>query len=216
MMKPVRVLLADDHAIVRDGLRAILEEKGLCTIVAQAADGIEALEMVEQMPVDLAIVDISMPRLNGLEVVRRLAKSKPEVRILVLTHHHEPEYVLPLVRAGAHGYLVKDTPGEELRRAVECVAEGGSVFGPEAATALARAQRQPAGQAPDDPYQSLTAREREVMHLVCEGSSTKEVARTLGIGVKTAENHRSRVLDKLDLRNTAELVRYAARRGLID
>lgn len=215
-MKPIRVLLADDHAIVRDGLKAILEEEGLCMVVAQASDGIEAIEKAQETPVDLAIIDVSMPRLGGLEVVRRLSESLPEVRTLVLTHHHEPEYVLPLVRAGAHGYLVKDTPGEELRRAVECVAGGGNVFGPQAAAALARAQRQPPDRAVDDPYQSLTAREREVMHLVCEGSSTKEVARTLGIGVKTAENHRSRVLDKLDLGNTAELVRYAARRGLID
>lgn len=215
-MKPIRVLLADDHTIVRDGLKVILEEEGLCMIVAEASDGIEAVEKAGKTPVDLAIVDLSMPRLNGLEVVRRLAASLPQLRILVLTHHSEPEYVLPLVRAGAHGYLVKDTPGEELRRAAECVAAGGSVFGPQAAAALARAQRQPSDRAVDDPYQSLTTREREVMHLVCEGSSTKEVARTLGIGVKTAENHRSRVLDKLDLKNTAELVRYAARRGLID
>ncbi|NEZ04826.1 response regulator transcription factor [Wenzhouxiangella sp. XN201] len=215
-MKPIRIFLADDHTIVRDGLKALLEQDDLCRVIAQAGDGMEAIAKAQELPLDLAIVDLSMPRLNGLEVVRRLAESLPELRILVLTHHHEPEYVLPLVRAGAHGYLVKDTPGEELRRAVECVASGGSVFGPQAAAALARAQREPRDQAIEDPYQSLTAREREVMHLVCEGKSTKEVARTLGIGVKTAENHRGRVLDKLDVRNTAELVRYAARRGLID
>lgn len=215
-MKPIRVLLADDHAIVRDGVKAMLEDGGLCTVVAEAGDGIEAIERAQELPLDLAIIDLSMPRLNGLEVVRRLAESVPHLRLLVLTHHHEPEYVLPLVRAGAHGYLVKDTPGEELRRAVECLAGGGTVFGPQASAALARAHRQPAERMADDPYQTLTAREREVMHLVCEGSSTKEVARTLGIGVKTAENHRSRLLDKLDVKNTAQLVRYAARRGLID
>ena len=215
-MKPIRVLLADDHAIVRDGLKAILETDDLCTVVAEAADGAEAIERAEKTPLDLAIVDLSMPRLNGLEVVRRLAETQPRLPILMLTHHHEPEYVLPLVRAGARGYLVKDTPGAELRKVVECIAGGGSLFGPEAAAALARAQREPNEREVDDPYETLTAREREVMQLVCEGSSTKEVARTLGIGVKTAENHRSRVLQKLQTRNTAELVRYAARRGLID
>lgn len=215
-MKPIRVLLADDHTIVRDGLKALLEQDELCQVIAQAGDGVEAIARAQELPPDLAIVDLSMPRLNGLEVVRRLSESLPQIRILVLTHHHESEYVLPLVRAGAHGYLIKDTPADELRRAVECVASGGSVFGPQAAAALARSQREPRAQEADDPYQTLTAREREVMHLVCEGASTKEVARTLGIGVKTAENHRGRVLDKLELKNTAELVRYAARRGLVD
>jgi two-component system, NarL family, response regulator NreC len=214
-MKPIRVLVADDHTIVRDGLVRLLEEGGLCQVVATAADGIEALELIAEHQPQVAVVDLSMPRLNGLEVVRRAGEQWPGVACLVLTHHAEEEYVLPLVQAGARGYLVKDTPAAELRRAVELLAAGQAWFGPQAAQALAASQQRPPGQS-SDPYGNLTAREREVMHLVCEGKSTKEVARMLDIGVKTAENHRSRVLDKLGLSNTAELVRYAARRGLLN
>lgn len=215
-MKPVRVLLADDHAIVREGLVALLEAEGHCEVIAQAADGVEAVEKAHKFQPRVAIIDLSMPRLNGLEVVRRISQELPETRILVLTHHDEQEYILPLIRAGAHGYLVKDTAGAELRKAVTAMADGHSFFGPQAAGVLAEAQRRPPDQQFDDPYGRLTPREREVMHLVCDGKSTKEVARVLDIGVKTAENHRSRILDKLGLSNTAELVRYAARRGLIE
>ena len=215
-MSPIRILLADDHAIVRDGLVALLEADDSYQVIAQAADGIEAVEKALECRPRVAVIDLSMPRLNGLEVVRRIHQALPETRILVLTHHDEQEYVLPLVRAGAHGYLVKDAAGEELRKAVSALVAGQSYFGPQAASALAEAQRRPPGEQDEDPYGRLTPREREVMHLVCEGMSTKEVARTLDIGVKTAENHRSRILEKLGLSNTAELVRYAARRGLID
>jgi two-component system, NarL family, response regulator NreC len=214
-MKPIRVVVADDHTIVRDGLVRLLEEDQLCQVVATAADGMEALAQIETHLPQVAIIDLSMPRLNGLEVVRRVCEKHREVACLVLTHHAEEEYVVPLVQAGARGYLVKDTPAAELRRAVQLLASGQAWFGPQAAQALAASQQRPPGQA-SDPYANLTPREREVMHLVCEGKSTKEVARLLEIGVKTAENHRSRILDKLGLSNTAELVRYAARRGLLD
>lgn len=214
-MKPVRVLLADDHTVVREGLVALLQADGRCEIVAQAGDGIEAVEKAEACRPDVAIVDLSMPRLAGIDVVRRIHKSLPATRILVLTYHDEEEYVLPLVRAGASGYLVKDAASTDLRRAVEALAAGQAWFGPQAARVLADAQRR-LPEAADDPYERLTPREREVMRLVCDGRSTKEVARLLAISVKTAENHRSRVLDKLTLSNTAELVRFAARRGLVD
>lgn len=215
-MKPVRILLADDHAILREGLVALLETGGQCQVIAQAADGIEAVEKAIACRPDVAVIDLSMPRLNGLEVVRRIHQALPETRILVLTQHEEEEYVLPLVKAGAAGYLVKDSAGADLRKAVDAVAAGKGYFGPQAAKALAEAQQHPERAGIEDPYGSLTAREREVMHLVCEGKSTKEVARMLDIGVKTAENHRSRVMEKLGVHNTAELVRYAARHGLID
>lgn len=214
-MNPIRVMVADDHTIVRDGLVNLLEDDELCTVVAQAADGIEAVEMALEHRPRVALIDLSMPRLNGLEVVRRICEQLPETACLVLTHHDEEEYVLPLVRAGARGYLVKDTATDELRRAVTMLAEGQAWFGPHASRALAASQLHPDRKA-GDPYGSLTPREREVMHLVCEGRTTKEIARLLDIGVKTAENHRSRVLDKLELSNTAELVRYAARKGLLD
>lgn len=215
-MKPVRVLLADDHTVVREGLVALLEADGGCEVVAQAGDGIEAVERASTCRPDVAIIDLSMPRLPGLDVVQRIHKTLPDTRILVLTYHDEEEYVLPLVRAGASGYLVKDAAGTDLLRAVQALAAGQAWFGPQAARVLADAQRRlPAG-TDDDPYERLTPREREVMRLVCDGHSTKAIARLLDISVKTAENHCSRVLDKLTVSNTAELVRFAARRGLVD
>lgn len=214
-MTPIRVLLADDHTVVREGLVALLQADGRIEVVAQAGDGIEAVEQADACCPNVAIVDLSMPRLAGIDVVRRIHKSQPATRILVLTCHDEEEYVLPLVRAGASGYLVKDAASTDLRRAVEALAAGQAWFGPQAARVLAEAQRRAPDDA-DDPYERLTTREREVMRLVCDGHSTKAVARLLRISVKTAENHRSRVLDKLTVGNTAELVRFAARRGLVD
>jgi DNA-binding NarL/FixJ family response regulator len=214
-MTPIRVLLADDHTVVREGVMALLQADGRIEVVAQAGDGIEAVEQARACRPDVAIIDLSMPRLAGIDVVRRIHKALPATRILVLTYHDEEEYVLPLVRAGASGYLVKDAASTDLRRAVEALAAGQAWFGPQAARVLAEAQRRPPDEV-DDPYERLTAREREVMRLVCDGHSTKSVARLLRISVKTAENHRSRVLDKLTVGNTAELVRFAARRGLVD
>ncbi|MEX0900529.1 MAG: response regulator transcription factor [Gammaproteobacteria bacterium] len=214
-MKPVRVLVADDHGVVREGLVALIEADGACVVVAQAADGVEAVERAQASRPDVAIIDIGMPRLNGLEVVRRLRATLPETAVLVLTHHDEAEYVLALVQAGATGYLVKDTAGAELRNAVRKLAAGQGYLGPQAAKALAAAHQKP-GRRLEDPYGDLSPREREVMHLMCDGRTTKEIARTLDIGVKTAENHRGRVLAKLGVGNAAELVRYAARRGLVE
>jgi DNA-binding NarL/FixJ family response regulator len=208
-MRKLRILLADDHAVLRQGLAALLCADEKCEIVGEAADGVEAVEKAQALKPDLAIVDLSMPRLNGLEAVRRIRAVSPATRLLVLTQNAEKEYVLPLVEAGAHGYLVKTGDAAELRRAIAALMSGKSYFDPQASTALAE------GRTGGDPYGQLTPREREVLHLVCDGATTKEIARALGIGVKTAENHRSRILAKLGLSNTAELVRYAARRGLI-
>jgi DNA-binding NarL/FixJ family response regulator len=148
-------------------------------------------------------------------VVRRLREALPETRVLVLTMHEEEEYVLHVVRAGASGYLVKDSPASELIAAVHSLRAGRGYFGPQAAKTLADQVQRP-DRSMEDPYGALTPREREVFHLIVEGLTTKEIARRLGISAKTAENHRARVLDKLDVRNTAELVRYAVRRGLLD
>jgi DNA-binding NarL/FixJ family response regulator len=213
-MPPIRVLLADDHTLVRQGLVSLLTESGECEVVAQAADGVEAVERARETRPDVAVIDFSMPRLGGLEAVRRIREELPATRVLVLTVHEEEEYVLPMVRAGAAGYLVKDSAAAELLAAVRALAAGQAFFGPQAARALAEQYRRPPGAA-DDPYGDLTPREREVFHLVVEGRTTKEVAKALGISVKTADNHRTRMMDKLDLHNTAEVVRYAARRGLL-
>ncbi len=211
----MRVLIADDHTMVRESLVKVLEAGGDVEVVAQAADGIEAVEKAELTRPDIVVTDLSMPRLGGLEVVRRLREKLPGTRVLVLTMHQEDEYVLQAVRAGASGYLVKDSASSELLAAVRSLHAGRGYFGPQASKALAEQMQHPE-RGGEDPYGRLTTREREVFHLVAEGLTTKEVARKLDISVKTAENHRSRVLDKLDMRNSAELVRYALRKGLLD
>ncbi|GBC79022.1 MAG: response regulator [Acidobacteriota bacterium] len=213
-MSPVRVLVADDHTIVRQGIVSILKESGLCQVVAEAEDGLEAVAQALATRPQVAIVDVSMPRLSGFEVVRRIHAALPQTKILVLTVHDEEEYVLALVKAGASGYLVKDSAAQELLRAVQALASGQGYFGPQAARALARGFQGEAKGA-DDPYGTLTPREREVFHLVVQGLTTKEIAKKLGIHVKTAENHRTRLMQKLGVHSVAELVRYAARRGLL-
>ena len=211
----MRVLIADDHTMVRESLVSVLQADGDVQVVAQAADGIEALEKALQTRPDVVVADLSMPRLSGIEVVRRLREALPATKVLVLTMHQEDEYVLQAVRAGASGYLVKDSATSELLAAVRSLHAGRGYFGPQAARTLAEQLQHPE-RTLDDPYGRLTPREREVFHLIAEGMTTKEIARRLEISVKTAENHRGRVLDKLGMRNTAELVRYALRKGLLD
>lgn len=211
----VRVLIADDHTLVRESLAGLLQADGDVEVVAQAANGAEAIEKALQARPDVVVTDLSMAGLGGLEVIRRLREALPATRVLVLTMHQEDEYVLQAVRAGASGYLVKDAAPAELLAAVRALHAGRGHFGPQAARALAERLQHPERMV-DDPYGSLTGREREVLHLIAEGATTKEIARRLGIGVKTAENHRCRVLAKLGLRNTAEVVRYAIGKGLLD
>jgi DNA-binding NarL/FixJ family response regulator len=214
-MTPIRVLIADDHTLVRESLVNVLDASGECKVVAQAADGLAAVEQALKMRPDVAIVDISMPGLNGVEVVRRLKSELPATRTLVLTMHEDEEYVLHVVRAGASGYLLKDSPISELISAVKQLHAGKAYFGAAAAKVLAEQVHKPGGDG-GDPYGRLTPREREVFHMVVEGRTSKEIAARLGISTKTAENHRANVLDKLDARNTADVVRYAVRRGLLD
>ena len=211
----IRVLIADDHTLVRESLVGLLQADGGIQVVGQAADGIEAVEKAVATRPDVVVADLSMPRLNGIEVVRRLREALPETRVLVLTMHQEDEYVLQAVRAGAHGYLVKDSAAAELLAAVRSLHAGRGYFGPQASRTLAEQLQHPERTA-DDPYGRLTTREREVFHLIAEGLTTKEIARCLEISTKTAENHRARVLDKTGARNTAELVRLALRKGLLD
>ena len=211
----MRILIADDHTMVRESLVGVLQAEPGVEVVAQAADGIEALEAAKRTRPDVVVTDLSMPRMSGMELVRRLRDALPDTRILVLTMHHEDEYVLQAVRAGATGYLVKDSAARDLIEAVRSLMAGRGYFSPQAARALAEQLRHPE-RTSADPYELLTAREREVFRLIAEGLTTKEIARRLDISVKTAENHRGRVLDKLDVRNTAELVRFALRKGLVD
>ncbi|MBT2143599.1 MULTISPECIES: response regulator transcription factor [unclassified Rhodanobacter] len=212
---PIRVLLVDDHTLVRESLVGILQSDGDIEVIAQAADGVEAVDKALATRPDIVVTDLSMPRLNGIEVVRRLRQALPDTRVLVLTMHQEDQYVLQAVRVGASGYLVKDSAAVELLAAVRNLHAGRGHFSPQAARALAEQLQHPE-RVLDDRYELLTAREREVFRLIAEGLTTKEIARQLAISTKTAENHRARVLTKIAVRNTAELVRYALRRGLLD
>lgn len=214
-MKMIRVLVADDHTILREGLVSLLNASGDCQVVAQAEDGMGAVELALKTIPDVVVLDISMPKLNGIEVIRRLTRELDEARILVLTMHAEEEYVLHVVRAGASGFLLKDSATSELLAAVRALAGGRGYFGSHASKVLADQVQKPRTQI-EDPYRDLTPREREVFHLIVEGLTTKEIARRLGTSTKTAENHRFRVLSKLDARNTAEIVRYAVRHRLMD
>jgi two-component system response regulator NreC len=214
-MKTIRVVLADDHTLLREGLAALLNGSGDCQVIGQAGDGISAVELATRLRPDVVVVDISMPGLNGIEVVRRLHKEMPEANVLVLTMHAEEEYVLHVVRAGAAGFLLKDSATAELLAAVRALGSGRGYFGGHASKVLAQ-QVQHANKQLDDPYRGLTPREREVFHLIVEGLTTKEIARKIGTSTKTAENHRTRVLHKLEARNSAELIRYAVRHGLMD
>jgi two-component system, NarL family, response regulator NreC len=213
-MFPIRVLVADDHTIVRHGLVSLLRGEEQCEVVAQAADGAEAVERARETRPDVAVLDLQMPRLSGLEALRRIVEVSPRTRVLVLTMHDEEEYVVHVVRAGASGFLLKDSAASDLIAAVRALHAGQAWFGPYASRVLAEQTRRPQ-EGPADPYAGLTPREREVFHLVIEGRSTKEVARELGIRPKTAENHRSRMMAKLGAHGVADLVRLAARRGLL-
>ena len=209
----IRVLLADDHTILRQGLVSILAKDDDCMVVGEASNGIEAVEKAFELEPQIAVVDISMPELNGMEVVKRIHQKLPDCRILVLTMHEEEEYGIHMVRAGASGYLLKDSASEELIQAVKTLASGKSYYSQYAAQVLANQYTQPDKWS--DPYKNLTKREREVFHLVVDGKTTKEVAKALDISVKTAENHRGKVLDKLNVANSAELVKYAAQHKLL-
>lgn len=212
-MSKIRVLVADDHTILREGVVSLLNASGDCQVVAQAADGISAVELALRFEPDVVVLDLSMPKLNGLEVIRRLGLELDRTRILVLTMHAEEEYVLHVVRAGAAGFLLKDTASTELLTAVRTLAAGRAYYGAHAAQVLARQVHQPQSRI-EDPYRDLTAREREVFHLIVEGLTTKEIAKQLDVSTKTAENHRFRAIEKLGVRNTAELIRYAVKHGL--
>jgi DNA-binding NarL/FixJ family response regulator len=211
-----RILLADDHAVVRRGIRMVLEAEPDLTVVAEAGDGAEAVDAALSGDVDLAIFDISMPRLTGLQAAARVAQERPELRVLILSMHENEEYFFEALRAGAAGYVLKSAADRDLVEACRAAMRGESFLYPGAVRALVtdylgRARR---GETPaDDP---LTARELEVVKLIAEGYSGREIAEELVLSEKTVDRHRSNILDKLDLRDRVELTRYAIRRGLIE
>jgi DNA-binding NarL/FixJ family response regulator len=207
---PTRLLLADDHALVRQGLMAFLERQGF-QIVGEASDGQEAVRLAVKSQPDVAVLDISMPVLNGVDAARELKKSSPKTKVILLTKHEEDQYVTEALRAGVRGYVLKSQVASDLVTAIQEVCRGSIYLSPCISNTVVDAYLTKK----DGPADPLSARERQVLQLVGEGRSTKEVAVQLGVSVKTAESHRARLMRKLDIHETASLVRYAIRRGLI-
>ena len=209
-----RILLADDHAIVRHGLRLMLDEQADLSVVAEAADGVEAVRRALADDVDLAILDVSMPRLTGIQAARQLAAQRPDLRVLILSMHDNEQFFFEALRAGACGYVLKSAAHEDLVAACRAVLRGEPFIYPRAIAALIRSYLEAgAKELPDDP---LSARESEVVKLIAEGYTSKEIGDTLFISEKTVERHRSNVLEKLGLRDRVALTRYAVRRGLVE
>jgi two-component system response regulator NreC len=213
-MAKIRVLLVEDHTVVRQGLRRILETSSEIEIVAEVGDGRAALEAVQREKPSVAIVDISLPELNGIEVTRQLSRSSPGTKVLILSMHADEAYIRQSLRAGAKGYLLKDADDRDLLRAVSSLDEGGSYFSPIVSKVLLDGYLQESTSVMDE-LAALSDREREVLQLIAEGKSNKEVAQLLDIAVSTVESHRKHVMEKLDLHNTAEIVRFALRKGMI-
>jgi DNA-binding NarL/FixJ family response regulator len=215
-MSKLRLVLADDHALLRHGLRKILEERPEWQVVGEAGDGREFIRiMLEERP-DVAIADIGMPLLNGIDATRQIVQRWPEARVLMLSMHKDEAYVARAFQAGVKGYLLKDSVGADLIRAVEAVAQGQPFFSPAiAATMLSDYVRRLGDAKVVDPYDALSGREREIFQLIAEAHSNKDIAALLGISPATVETHRARILQKLDIHNAAEVVLYAVRRGII-
>jgi two-component system response regulator NreC len=215
-MAHLRILLGDDHTIVRQGLRKILEDQPEWEVIAEAADGREAVRQALALNPDVAVLDIGMPLLSGIEATRQILRRLPDLGILILSMHSDEAFITPALQAGARGYLLKDSADTDLIRGVTAVAAGKSFFSPIAAKVMLDDYlRQLAKKGIVDRYEALSEREREVFQLVAEGRSNKEVADLLAISVATVETHRAHILQKLDVHSTAELVLYAVRRGVV-
>lgn len=215
-MSSIRVLIADDHAILRDGVRALLSMSEDITVVGEAANGQEAVELARRLAPDVILMDIAMPGLGGIEATIQIRKENPQAKILVLTQYEDREYIRRFLKAGVSGYVLKKAAGSELTTAIRAVSRGGLVLDPEVAREAMREQAEPsAGGRSANPYDSLTDREKQVLKLVAEGHSNKEVAETLEISVKTAMSHREHIMQKLDLHSRTDLIKFALQQGVI-
>lgn len=215
-MPKLRLLIGDDHTLMRQGLRKILEERPDWEVVAEVGDGRDAVRRAMALKPDVAILDIGMPQLNGIDATQQILRRVPETRVLILSMHSDEGYVTRALQAGATGYMLKDSAGKDLLKGVASVAAGKSFFSP----AIARLMlddyvRRVAGSGVADRFESLSEREREIFQLIAEGRTNKGVAELLNISPATVETHRAHILQKLDIHNTAELVLYAVRRGVI-
>jgi two-component system response regulator NreC len=207
---PIRIVLADDHVLVRQGFKSLLEREGY-QVVGEASDGQEVLRQVKSLQPDIAVMDISMPILNGLNAARELTQSFPKIKTILLTQHDEDQYVSEALEAGVKGYVLKSQVASDLLQAIQQVSRGKVYLSPGVSGAVMEAYRSRS----EKPGDRLTLRERQVLQLIAEGKSTKDVASLLGISVKTAESHRTRLMQKLDIHETASLVRYAVRHGIV-
>ncbi len=215
-MKPLRILLADDHTVLRQGLRLLLERHPEFQVIGEAADGRQAIEMAEAEHPDVVVLDLGMPRLNGIEAARQITAKLPSTAIVILSMHTDESYLLQALKAGARAYLLKDSADADLIAAIRAVSQGKGFFSPAMSRLLAddyvRQIQERGGQ---DSYELLTPREREVLQLLAEGKSNKEVASLLNLSLSTVETHRSKIMQKLNLHSAPELVLYAVRKGVI-
>ncbi len=205
----IRILLADDHVVVREGLRNLLVREGF-DVVAEASDGHAAVRQARDLNVDIALLDIFMPLLNGLDTAREILKASPKTKVILLTMYKEEQYVLEALRVGVSGYVIKSQAGEDLVQAIHEVSKGSVYLSPVVTGTVVKAYLEGRGS-----LEPLTSRERAVLQLIAEGKTTKEIAQLLGLSVKTAESHRTNLMKKLDIHEIAGLVRYAIRLGLI-
>jgi two-component system, NarL family, response regulator NreC len=212
----VRILLADDHTLVREGLRRILEAEPGWQVVAEAADGREAVQRCLELKPDLVIVDLAMPQLGGVDAIQQIVRRVPATRVLVLSMHADEVYVTRALKAGAHGYLLKDSAGTDLLRAVTALSQHKSFFSPAVSRVMLDDYvRQLAERGITDRYDTLSEREREVFQLIAEGRVNKEIAEILHLSPSTVETHRARIMEKLDVHSAVEIVLYAVRKGII-
>ena len=215
-MSVIRILVADDHTLFRQGLRRVLQEQPGWEVVAEASDGAEAVRHAIEHEPNVAILDISMPRLNGVDATRQIVRRLPDVRVLIVSMHSDEVFVSQALQAGAHGFLLKDAADSDLIRAVTDLANGKSFFSPAVSkVVLDDYVRQLAARGVTDRFDTLSEREREVFQLIAEGHSNKDIAGVLNISPGTVETHRARIMDKLDIHSVAEIVLYAVRKGII-
>jgi len=211
-MSKIRVLIVDDHAILREGIRALLAVHDDIEVVGEAADGREAVEKVHQLTPDVVLMDVAMPLMDGLEATRRIRKGNPKTKVLILTQYDNKEYILSSIKVGASGFVPKRVVASELVSAIRAVHLGDSFLHPSAAKFLIEDYLQ---KVEENPYDSLTDREREILQLVAEGRTNREIADLLSVSVKTVLGHRTSVMEKLGIHNRTELIKYAIRKGLI-